>query len=787
MTEKIKVLYIEDDRVDQIAFERLIKQQSHTYDYKVVNSVAAAKAMLVKEDFHVIITDYNLGDGTASDVLEQFHKTPVIFITGTGDEEIAVNAMKSGAYDYLVKDPERNYLKVLPLSIEKAIHHQKSAERLRLLESVVVNGNDAVLIAEHTGKSSGGYPKVIYINRAFTLATGYELEEVIEKPSDVLFGEKTSQRELVKIRKAMKGNESVRTELICYKKDGAVFWNDVNIVPVKDENGIYTHWVSVHRDITHRKKTEEALVKAKILAEESMRSKERFLANMSHEIRTPMNAVIGMTNLLLRTPLSSEQAECVDIIKQSSENLLVIINDILDFSKIESGKITFESIPFSLHSLLKKTISTFSLKASEKDLSLSLSLDASCPDSVMGDSVRLNQILVNLVGNALKFTEKGKIVVKVQLDRRTPTHSVVLFSISDTGIGIDAEKQETIFESFTQAGNDTTRKFGGTGLGLAITKKLVELQGGKIWVKSELGVGATFSFALPLKVAQTEYSTPKLQVQRQAVSDFSKHRILLVEDNYFNQIVAKKTLETFQVSCDVAENGRVALERLAAAKYDLILMDVQMPEMDGYEATRLIRKMPPPLNEIPIIAMTAGALKGDDEKCINAGMNDYISKPFDPERLYELLAAHFQNTSPEQNDMDEQDFLDENSLRGKLQKQGLDLPYLFMVSNGRDDFVVEMIQLFLSQSTEYLETLRLSLESSNWQLLSRTAHKFLSCTGYMSLSKTAELLKQVELYARDETHLDELPELVTEIIDQVHRVRSKLKPIFQSDGQYYKF
>jgi len=788
MTERIHILYIEDDKIDQMAFVRLATKSNYPYDYKIANSVTTANTLLDQEKFDLIITDYNLGDGTANDVLAQHQEIPVIFITGTGDEEIAVKAMKSGAHDYLVKDPDRNYLKVLPLSIEKAIHHQRSAERLRLLESVVVNGNDAVLITDNM-YSVNDYPCILYINQAFTTMTGYESDEIVKKTSDILFGEKTSRRELVKLRHAMRTSQPIRSELTCYKKDGTEFWNDINVVPVTDENGLYTHWVSVHRDMTIRKKTEEALVKAKILAEESMKSKERFLANMSHEIRTPMNAVIGMTNLLLQTPLNSEQKEFVEIIKQSSDNLLVIINDILDFSKIESGKITFESIAFSLHDLLKKAISTFGLKAAEKNLSLSLSLDATCPDIIMGDSVRLNQILVNLIGNALKFTQKGNVALKAQLVRNSAEHAIVLFAVSDTGIGIAKNKQSSVFESFSQAGNDTTRKFGGTGLGLAITKQLVELQGGTVWVQSELGKGSTFGFTLPFKIAQSEYVRAQAQCPQKEARNFSGRLVLLVEDNYFNQIVAKKTLETVHVACDVAENGRIALEMFSQKKYDLILMDIQMPEMDGYETTAHIRQMSPPLDKIPIIAMTAGALKGENDKCLNAGMNDYISKPFDPKHLYSLLETHFPKveekavSSPVVEISDE--LLSDLPLKEQLKKKGLDFEYLFSISNGRDDFVREMIQLFLSQSPEYLITLQKSLENENWIELSKTAHKFLSSTGYMSLNKTAELLKQVELNARDKTNLDVLPELVTEIVMQIQWVQNQLRPLFKPSNYQY--
>ena len=782
MTNDVKILLVEDDRIDQMAFERMIKKNKLPYDYKMVSSVFEAEHMLSQEQFNMVITDYILGDGTGNDILDHIKNIPVIFTTGAGDEEIAVKAMRSGAYDYLIKDPDRNYLKVLPLTISRAINDKRSSERLRLLESVVVNGNDAVLITD-VADISKNYPKILYTNQAFSAVTGYSDEELQGKSTQLLFGQQTSRRELVKIRQALRAFKPVRSELQCYKKDGSIYWNDMNLVPVEDERGTYTHWISVHRDITDRKNTQEALLKAKILAEDSMKSKEQFLANMSHEIRTPMNAVIGMTNLLLNTDLNSEQEEYLEIIKQSSESLLVIINDILDFSKIESGKITFESTSFSLKNLIQKVISILNIKAVQKGLSLTYFISDACPNMIMGDSVRLDQILINLVGNAIKFTNEGRVKIRVEVEQTVDDQVMILFSVIDTGIGVSPDKLETIFESFSQAGNDTTRKFGGTGLGLAITKQLVELQGGKIWVNSQLGNGSRFNFLLPFKLSKSSQEPVAAKPKQKTSKKFYGRHVLLVEDNHFNQIVAKKTLSMFQVKCDVAENGRIALEKLHENSYDLILMDIQMPEMDGYEASKQIRKLSEPVSNIPIIAMTASALKGDEQKCLQAGMNDYISKPFDPDHLFDLLAKHFpKKQQPEFSLHNVQDSQSQSkpklSLEEELQQSGIDLAYLNSLSGGSTDFVIEMIQLFLTQSPEFTEKLHREVQEQKWEDLSKTAHKFLSSVSYMGIKEVAKMLKQVENDAKSRQNLNQLPSSVAEIIEKIHVMENQLKRVF---------
>ncbi|MFI5171301.1 MAG: response regulator [Chitinophagales bacterium] len=376
------------------------------------------------------------------------------------------------------------------------------------------------------------------------------------------------------------------------------------------------------------------------MAQHREQVKQMFLANMSHEIRTPINAIYGMSQLLLKKERSTDDLTYLNAIKKSSENLIVIVNDILDLAKIEADKIVFEKIPFSVRECVELVKNTLQFKAEEKGLKFIIEINETTPPFVMGDPTRLSQILINLAGNAIKFTDKGEIKIHVNFKKEPSTNQVKMqFEVSDSGIGMSPDQLEKIFESFSQASADTTRKYGGTGLGLTIAKQFVELQGGTLKVSSELNRGTTFSFEIPYEVADDQNIAHEIEeLTAKEIAAINNMKILMAEDNLFNQIVAEGLINSVagEVKIEIVSNGKQALEKLNMNKFDVVLMDVRMPEMDGLETTAAIRKNEK-IKSVPIIAMTAGTTEDEIKECFAVGMDEFVTKPFDVNDLFRKI------------------------------------------------------------------------------------------------------------------------------------------------------
>ena len=557
--QQLQILIVEDDELDRMVINRALKASGIKAEVFFAEDHESGIAATQDKNYDCIFLDYNLPDGTGIDLLTAIrlsgNNSPIIIVTSHGDEKVAVEAMKSGASDYIPKSfltPEG-----LAQSLRYVIRFkQAEMEKARIEKALSESENRLKTIVSHS-------PIILFAmdaNGVFTLFEGKGVEKLGADKSKIIGRSIASYDKIFPqindiFAKAMNGEE-VTTILELKQQYYQAFY-----APVRDSKKNITGVIGVSTDITDHVKAEEKLKKAKQLAEETSKIKEQFLANMSHEIRTPMNGIIGLTNILLNTNLDKEQVSYLNSIKTSSDNLLVIVNDILDFSKIEAGRMNFEKVPFNIKDVVQNSLDLFKAKADEKKLRLISSIDPAIPDFLNGDPTRLSQILNNLIGNAIKFTYEGEVRMNISLRIKKSEHVTLDIEITDTGIGIPSQSIRNIFNSFTQASNDTTRKFGGTGLGLTIVKSLIELQGGTIDLKSKEGEGTTFFFHLTYEIAEKKSSVVQ-EIVAETHESLSHLNILVAEDNAINQLIVKKILTDWKANVECADNGLIAIEKL---------------------------------------------------------------------------------------------------------------------------------------------------------------------------------------------------------------------------------
>lgn len=613
--------------------------------------------------------------------------------------------------------------------------------------------------------------KLLSVNPAICKIIGYEQKELIGRNiKDFIPKEKLSFFDKTYLAEVLGTGQAEGVFSVICKNGEEIFLLFQNYMVEEESNTPYI--IGFSQDITNRIKAEQELIKAKEESEKASRVKEVFLANISHEIRTPMNGILGIGSLLYKTNLTPKQSEYTKLILESADNLLHIVNDVLDFTKIESGKVELESIPFNIEEKISNTLKTFVFKIEEKGLELIFDNQITKDRVIIGDPFRLGQILNNLISNALKFTEQGKITLTARQDVKEGDKTIFEFTVKDTGIGISEENLTHIFDEFVQGSSETSRKYGGTGLGLSITKNLIEMQGGSIKAKSELNKGTCFTVRIPYQIGDA--SLIKKDKEEIVYNSLEKKKILVAEDVAINQIIVKQILLDWGHEVVVVNNGQEAYDAIQRQEFDLILMDIHMPEVDGYESTQMIRK----LNDtnkaaVPIIALTANAFKQETERFAEAGFNDYITKPFTEQNLFECIQKQLQLTHSVV--FSKKSTNDSTPL---VNKKLYNLDSLKGIEQENMEFLNEVIHVFNKNTKRDLDNLLKAIGKNEMNEVFQLSHKMKSSIYSMGIKQAYKTIESLEFYAKTGEQEEKIPLLGNQLRNIMEQVFQQIKTDF---------
>ena len=770
----VKILIVDDKAENLFALEVILSNENYLC-VKANSGMEALNILRLNPGFAIILMDVQMPvmDGFETVELirqiERLKLIPIIFLTASMDTSINVfKGYQAGAVDYMIKPLSPEILKAkVAVFVDlytktnelKALNNdliiQKSLSKYSL--SLIEASLDPLFAINRQGK-------ITDLNNASVKITGVSRKKLIGTDFGTYFTEPIEARELYQKVFANGLVADYPLTIIDGKIKNILFNGSV----FKDEQGNVLGVVVVARDVTLQKRIETELIESKVFAEEAkgkaesakliaenaVKAKQQFLSNMSHEIRTPMNAIIGFTKVVLKSELTAKQKEYLMAIKMSGDALIVLINDILDLAKVDAGKMIFEQTPFKLSFSISSMLHLFETKIQEKNLSLVSEYDPNIPEVLLGDPVRLHQIILNLVSNAVKFTNRGKITVNVHILNEDAENVTIEFAVSDTGIGIEESKISSIFENFQQATSDTTRLYGGTGLGLAIVKQLVNSQGGTIHVKSKVDKGSTFSFTLSFKKTQAEAES-EIEIEESDV-EIKNIKVLVVEDIALNQLLMKTVLDEFAMESDIAANGKIAIEKLQNKSYDIILMDLQMPEMNGFEATEYIRSTMS--STIPIIALTADVTTVDLAKCRSVGMNDYMAKPIDERILYSKIMG-FVRKNFVVSDIKEENEIEETKISGCI-----DLGYLNHRTKSNPELMMQMISIYLKQTPPLIHAMKQGFQDKDWHSVHAAVHKLIPSFSIVGINTDFEAMaKTIQEFACSQSQSDGISDLVIQL------------------------